>query len=71
MIPEPMTRTSTCEGKGALLSIGSSAGGTVQNDIVGLSTGNSGEFSILSLTVRYSPSSCRMRPRTSLMRENI
>ena len=70
-MPDPMTRTSTCEGKGASLSIGSCAGGTVQNGIVGLSTGKSGELSILSLTARYSASSWRMRSMTSLMRENI
>ena len=70
-MPEPMTRTSTCEGKGASLSIGSCTDGTVQKGIVGASTGRSGDLSILCLRARYSASSCLMRSMTSLIRDNM
>jgi hypothetical protein len=56
VMPDPITRTSTWQGKGAFVDVGKVAGGTDQNGRVGSLTGRPGERSILFLIARYSPS---------------
>jgi hypothetical protein len=69
VMPDPMTRTSTCEGSAvASVGIGKFAGGAVQNGTVGSFTGKPGEDCTLCLTERYSALSSRKTPTTSLIR---
>ena len=65
MIPDPMTRTSTCVGKAELMLVGKIVGGTVQNGNVGSFTGKPGESFTLFWKARYSALSSRRVPITA------